>query len=205
MENRRAPGPIRRFFSVHVFEPFLSLGSMFRESTRTLSTVRGLTLTSMLIALYIVLSFVARIDLGPTLRITFSFLAVATAGMLLGPVPAMLTAGISDILMCLIRPSGPYFPGFTVTAMLGGLVYGLFLYRRDVYLFNIILAKVIVNIAVNILFNSINLQILYGNVTAVILLQRVLKNVAQLPVDIALMAMILPAINTVAKRAVRIS
>ena len=47
--------------------------------------------------------------------------------MLFGPVVGGIMGGIGDILKFLIKPTGPYFFGYTLNAMLGPVIYGIFL------------------------------------------------------------------------------
>ena len=61
------------------------------------------------------------------LKIGFSFVPVAIAGMLFGPIPAAIVAALGDFVGALVFPIGPYFPGFTFTAFLTGIVFGFFL------------------------------------------------------------------------------
>ncbi|MDR1736753.1 MAG: folate family ECF transporter S component [Oscillospiraceae bacterium] len=65
-------------------------------------------------------------------RITPQFLCYGLAGWLIGPGWAMGTAAVADIIGAMVNPTGPgtVFPGYTLTAILSGLVYGLMLYRR---------------------------------------------------------------------------
>lgn len=46
--------------------------------------------------------------------------------MLFGPVVGGIMGGIGDILKFLIKPTGPYFFGYTLNAMLGPVIYGIF-------------------------------------------------------------------------------
>ena len=47
--------------------------------------------------------------------------------MLFGPGVGGAVGALSDILGYAVRPTGPYFPGFTVTAALSGVIFGLLL------------------------------------------------------------------------------
>lgn len=190
----------KRFFRLDFAGELGRMRQSFTESTRSLKTTRTLAAVGMLLAMQIVLGFVATVSVGQFIRITFDFLPVAVAGMLFGPVPAMLCSGLADIIMCILRPMGPYFPGFTVTALLGGLVYGVAFYRRDVDLVHIVLAKLTVNLVVNTLINSVNLMILYGNVTFPILIQRTVTNLIKLPADVILLSIVLVTAQSIYKR-----
>jgi ECF transporter S component (folate family) len=80
-----------------------------------------------LIALQIVLGNLVQIAFVEK-QMNLGFLPIAVAGYLLGPVGGMLVAGLGDILGTVIFGTGAYFPGFTVTALLVGFLYGWIMY-----------------------------------------------------------------------------
>lgn len=127
-----------------------------------MSRTKKLVIASMLIALKIILDRIIGIDFSPNQRITFSFIAMVINGALLGPITAGLSGGVADVLGYIIKPTGTYFPGFTLTAVLGGLVYGFFFYKREITLSRIIVSNVIVSIGINLLMNSYWIHLLYG-------------------------------------------
>lgn len=90
----------------------------------------NLVCCALLIALQVVLSRWLSFQTW-NLKIGFSFVPVVLAARLFGPVQAMLVYGIGDVVGTLLFPVGAYFPGFTVSAMLSGLIYGLFLYKKN--------------------------------------------------------------------------
>lgn len=85
--------------------------------------------TALLIALQIVLSRWLSIQLW-NLKIGFSFVPVMVAAYLFGPAASMTVYGVGDIIGTLLFPTGPYFPGFTFSALLSGLIYGIFLHKK---------------------------------------------------------------------------
>ena len=93
-------------------------------------SLRQLTVSALLIALDVVFSRVLAIN-TPLMKIGLGFAAVAVSAMLYGPAWAALTAALGDLIGALLFPTGAYFPGFTLTAALTGLLFGLFLYRRE--------------------------------------------------------------------------
>lgn len=173
----------------------------FTLSLNELKSTRNLAVAAMLIAVQVVLGQVAAITMGPYLRISFGYLAVASTGALLGPVVAMLSSAIVDVLVWVIHPTGPYFPGFTLSAMLGGLVYGLAFYRQEIKLKNVVLAKLILDVVVNLGLNTLWLNLLYGKAFLGILPGRALKNLLQYPVDVCLLLPVLRWVQNIARRA----
>ncbi len=93
---------------------------------------KDLTALAMLVALNVVMAELLKFPIIPkVLELSFGFVPIAVAGMLFGAVPAMIVAVIADILGALIFSSGDFFFGYTLTALLTGLFYGLLLYKKD--------------------------------------------------------------------------
>ena len=159
----------------------------FLESIRGLRETRKLVYCALLIALHTALNTLASIPLGSTIRISFGYLATAANAVLLGPAPAMIGATITDLLGCLLKPMGPFFPGFTISAGAGGLIYGMVLYKKEITLWRVLWAKLLIDVIANILLNTLWLKMLYGNAFFALLPTRALKNLIQYPVDMLLL------------------
>jgi ECF transporter S component (folate family) len=141
---------------------------------------------ALLMALQIVLGMFDILIL-PSIRLSFGFLAVAATGMLYGPVAAGLQAALGDILVALFFPKGAFFPGLTLSALLGGVIYGLVLYKKPWTWLQLLLAKGSVNLFINILLNTYWLSILQGAAMGVLFWPRVVKNLVLLPLEVALL------------------
>jgi ECF transporter S component (folate family) len=158
---------------------------LFIDSARSLKDTRTLTFAGMLLALQVALRFIASIDLTEYIRISFSYLASAVAGAFLGPFVSMLTDAMSDVVKGMAS-TGPFFPGYTLTAALSGMTYGLCFYKRDIKLRHIIIARLIVcglTLGLNTLWYSMTSGQPYGFLFA----GRAVKTLLQYPVDIRLM------------------
>ena len=93
-------------------------------------TAKSITNLALLTALEIVLSRFLSFSVW-NVKIGFSFVPIAVAAMLYGPLAAGITAALADFMGAVLFPIGPYFPGFTLTAFLMGGVLGLFLRRKQ--------------------------------------------------------------------------
>ncbi|MDE7299787.1 MAG: folate family ECF transporter S component, partial [Lachnospiraceae bacterium] len=102
----------------------------WRASARVLRDRRAVAVAGMLLALHIVLAMFVSLPLTPSVRISVSFITNVVTGHLFGPWMGMITGALGDILQFVIRPTGAYFPGWTLNAAIGGFVYGLMFYRR---------------------------------------------------------------------------
>ena len=159
-------------------------------------TTRTLTLTALLTALEIVLSRFLSISAWNT-KIGFAFVPVVLAAMLLGPLNAGIVAALADFLGALLFPVGPYFPGFTLTAFLMGLTYGLLLYREQSFL-RILAAVAAHQLLLSLLLNTLWISLLYGSPFGPLLLSRLpqcaILTAVQLVV-IRLLARLLPRLK----------
>ncbi len=159
----------------------------FSDSLKSLRHTRTLATAGMMLAVQIVLSFFGTIYVNDSLRISLGHLALAPTAMLFGPVVAGAQAAFSDILSFLLRPSGPYFPGFTISALLSGLVYGMAFYKTRCTTLQIIVARALIVLLLNILLNTVFLVMLYGSSRLVTLPARAVKNIVQFPFDCVLL------------------
>ena len=92
--------------------------------------LRMIVILAMLTAMEIVLNRFLSIN-TPYLKIGFSFVPVVVAAILYGPLASACVAALGDFLGAILFPIGAYFPGFTATALLTGLVFGLFLHKAQ--------------------------------------------------------------------------
>lgn len=95
-----------------------------------IQNVRSLVTAALLIALHTVLAYFVSFQVTPSLRISVSFLANVVTGAMFGPVVGFICGGVGDIVQFVIKPTGPYFWGWTINAALAGLIYGTFLYKK---------------------------------------------------------------------------
>ena len=165
------------------------------------TTTRKLAVMGMLIALEIVLSRFLSIP-TPITKIGFAFVPVAAAALLLGPLEAGIVGATADFLGAILFPIGPYFPGFTLTAFLMGLCYGLFLHRKCT-LWRVLAAVGIHQFVLSMLLNSLWLWIIsssadkgYWAMVAARLPQTLLLTAVQIAV-IQAMALAMPRLKKV--------
>ncbi|MDD4844183.1 MAG: folate family ECF transporter S component, partial [Anaerotignum sp.] len=124
------------------------------------SNTHRLVIMALLVAISVILSRFLSISAW-NLKIGFAFVPIALAGMLLGPVPAGIVAALADFLGATLFPIGQYFPGFTLTAFLNGILLGVILYKKA-DMKNIVTASVLTQILGSLLLNTLWISILYG-------------------------------------------
>lgn len=160
------------------------------DAVRELHSPHTLAVAAILSALNLVLNQFT-IPVSQLLEVGFDFLAVAAIGYLCGPWVAGLSGVVTDLLGYILRPNGPYFPGWTLSAVLVGILYGLWLYRRPLKLWRIILCKLNMVLLFNFLLTPLWLHITYGQSFVVLSSLRLVKNVIKFPLDILLLVLVL--------------
>ena len=185
---------IRRFFG------------MFKDSALELKSTRNLVLCAMMAALSIVLSYTTSFYITPEIKIGFSGLPNRLVDFMFGPVVGCIFGGLMDVIKFFIKPDGAFFPGYTLTAMVGGLIYGIFYYRLQIKqpplteetgwpkvkawilanitsILLIFIANVLVKCICNIGLNTLWSSMFTGKAWIALLPTRVLKNLIQIPTD----------------------
>lgn len=137
---------------------------------------------ALLIALEIILTRFLSIE-TPTLRIGFGFLPVAIMAILYGPWWTGGAGVVGDIVGMMIFPKAAFFPGFTFTAFLTGVLFGLFLYKRDITWKQTLLAVITVNIICSLCLDTLWLSIMYGDSFLFLMPARLLKTAIMIPVE----------------------
>ena len=92
-----------------------------------------------------------------------------------------------------VHPSGPYFPGYALTTMLGTMVYALFLYRTKVTIWRIFLAKLCNNV-INVFLGSLWSTILYSKGYFYYVGTRVVTNGIMLPIQTVMLTVLFAAL-----------
>ena len=141
-----------------------------------------LVMLAMLTALEIVLERFCSFQAW-NLRVGFSFTALALAGMLFGPAAAGGVGAAGDLIGMLLFPNGTFFPGFTLTAVLKGLVYGFFLHRSQ-KAGRIIGAVLVVELILSQCLQTLWLSVLYGSPYGAIFVTRLTQTAVMIPVQL---------------------
>ena len=151
--------------------------------------VKKLVQISLLIALQIILTRFCSIQ-TPIVRIGFGFVAVVVTAIMYGPICAGVANGIADIIGTILFPTGAYFPGFTLTAILSGVIYGVFLYKKPITWARIIGASIAINIGLNLCLNTYWLSILMGKGFMALLPTRIIKELIMIPIKVIIIGIV---------------
>ena len=156
---------------------------------KTKFTSKDTVLVGLLISLKVVLSRITGISFG-IVKITFGFIASAFTGFLFGPWIAAIAGALADLIGFFLFPQGNYFPGYTLTAAVSGLIYGFVLYQKKPTLLRIFIAVTLQALIGSLLLNTLWTSLLYNKAFLAILPARILKNVLAIPLNTFLLYVI---------------
>lgn len=168
----------------------------YKEMPRveTKNPTKMLTITAALVAINLVLNQFT-LALGPLLEIGFAFLPIAVLAYLYGPVNAGIASAVADIIGFVLRPAGFFFPGFTINALLIGLLFGWFFYKKPITLGRIALANLVVTIVITLILTPIWLNIMFGS--PLFAVPRMVKAIVLYPIEVGLLYGLLKTISRV--------
>ncbi len=139
-------------------------------------TTKTIALMGVLMALRIILSQFLSITTG-FVKISFFFIPVVIMAILFGPIIAGSANALCDFIGAMLFPAGgAYFPGFTLTALLAGIIYSLFYHKKDLTLTRIILVNVIVTFMLSLPLNTLWLYMMQGNAVFAFLPARIISS-----------------------------
>lgn len=144
----------------------MSVSKKLFNSLSELKNIYSLAAIAMLLALRIVLGFFANGTVAffdNSVKISGSFLPIAVTGVMFGPIPAALVGALGDIISFIINPvGGAYFPGFTISGLLTGAIYGFAFYKNNVSIIRVIIAWFVNMLVVETFLSAFWLYFLYG-------------------------------------------
>lgn len=171
----------------------------WRCAARELRNLRTICLAAVFAGLIVAIETLY-VPVGENLRLMFSFLPLSLCGSICGPVVSMLVGVVSDVLGAALFPSGAFFPGYTLTAVVSTLLYGLFLYRQRITILRLFCCKLCVNLFANVLLNSVWSAVLMGKAYLYYLGKSVVKNALLLPLETLLLALMFCALYPLLRR-----
>ena len=129
---------------------------------------------SVLVAMDVVLTRFLSINAWNT-RIGFGFVPMVIAAMMYGPLSAGIVAALADFIGAILFPTGPYFPGFTFSVYLMGIVFGLFLYK-DRSFWRVVVSVLITQFVISLFLTTYWISFLYGANYKALLATRVVQS-----------------------------
>lgn len=123
------------------------------------------------------------------IRLGFMDVVVAATGVFFGPASGAVFGAVYDLLAYMVFPTGgPYFPGFTISFALVGLLGGLMLhgamkeeksisYKKCLFLF------VVIGLGVDLMLNTLWISMLTGKAFLVLLVPRIMAKAVMVPLN----------------------
>ena len=168
----------------------LNVVQKYKSSGKELTKPLSLTVSAMLLALSIVLGYFANLSINflgtNVIKIGFNVVPIVIVAMLYGPVPASIVGACSDIIGYMLAPKGAYIPGFTISMILVGTIYGLSFYKEKLTLPRVIITELIVSVFINIILGVTWFVFFYGVPFSRALTIRGLKELFDIPLSIIL-------------------
>lgn len=165
---------------------------MYVKKGCTMGKTRRVLISSFLLVSCVVIDRLMSIRL-PVVSIGFKFIPFMFSAMLLGAKYATVIGVTSDIIGRLLFPMSCFFPGFTLSAGITGLLYGLFLYTdgkieiNKKFLLRLVLCVISVTLVVNLGLNTVWIMFLTDKAAKIILPIRFIKQLVMIPVEIIVM------------------
>ncbi len=153
----------------------------------------------MLIAVSVILTrvFGVMIPVGGVLglRISFGEIPIYLSGILFGPFAGAAAGAIAD-LIGVAMAGMDFFPGFTLSAALAGLVPGLMLHRRrrDISFGRLLAAVVVAGVVVTLL-NTYWVVLLYGAGVFAILPPRIVSRAVMIPLHTGILWLLITRVR----------
>lgn len=171
----------------------------WKTATENFGSVRMRAICAMFIALRCAVGAVF-IPVGENLRVYFTYASAALGASIYGPFMALAEGCISDLLGYMLAPSGGFFPGYTLSAMLGSLIYALFLYRKQTTVLRLFLCRLTVNLLINVALGSVWSAVLMGKGYLYYVAKSIVKNLLLLPLETLVMAVVFRTMNPLLER-----
>lgn len=165
-----------------------------------MKNIKKIVISALLLAASIVINRFLSVNTS-VLSIGFTFVPLMLAGIILGWKYSIIIAGLADIIGALLFPFGSFFIGYTISALLTGLVYGCCLYQKDGFKVNkkffirLIIAILIVTIFINGGLNTVWLLLTSKKATIAILPTRIIKQLIMIPVMFITMSALCKALE----------
>lgn len=163
----------------------------WESSFQKLKDTKYLTIMALFIALKVMAEVFFDIRIAENLFISLSFVFASIEACIIGPGAGLVSGFITDIISFILNSKGySFFPGYTLSAMLGMFIFGLFFYRQRITITKIIGAKFCINYFVNALLGSVWSTIIMSKGYFYYLAQSLIKNTILLPIEVIILVLL---------------
>ncbi len=134
----------------------------WRCAVRDFKKPQTLAFSALMVAACVALSYLQSMPVVNNIKITWGFLARALCALVGGPVNALVFGAVEDTVSYVMHPTGGYNPFYMFTTMLGVFTYALFLYRAEVTVLRVFLAKLVTNLQ-NVFIGGLGTCLFYSS------------------------------------------
>ena len=129
----------------------------FKDSFKFLDSTKKIVTIAMLFSLMMVCKLFSLPSGFSNLGISLTYLFFSLICLIYGPSAGLMIGFFSDVLGHFLfnKYGAPFYFGYTIQAMLTGFVYGLFFYKTRITFTRCFIARVIVNLLLNVIWGSI--------------------------------------------------
>ncbi len=146
--------------------------------------LRDLVILSFLLATEVALSRVVPVINTPFAKISFGFIPIVIVAVLYKPSVTMLFGGMADFIGAILFPIGPYFPAFTLTAIIREGIIGYGLYNKKLTLPRIIVVIALSMALCTVVLNTYWISILINKGFWVLFTSRAYKAIAKVIIQV---------------------
>lgn len=162
--------------------------SNYPKNKKPLLDTRSMVTVALLVAMEIILSRFLSFSIW-NMKIGLNFIPVVLAAIMFGPLQAGIVGALGDFIGAILFPIGTYFPGFTLSAFLMGVVFGLLLHKKQT-LQRVLGAVGLNQLVLSLLLNTLWVSVLYGSPYSALLATRILQTLVLIPVQIGVVLLI---------------
>lgn len=163
--------------------------------------IRTISVSALLIAIQIILNKIPAFGDPAVLQMGVGFIGTAIIGYLSGPwISGVILVLVDIITHTILGSGGIFFPGFTFSAFISGIIAGAFLYRQEITWQRIFLYEFVQILISNAFFTTLWVYILsmtspHHMTMAALLAVRIPKEVISWPIQSLVDIIILKAIS----------
>ena len=163
-------------------------------------STKKLCILSILLALNVAISSLY-IPITPNLHIEFTFIIMMYIAANYSLPECILFAVLEDLLTYFLFQASqwPFFPGYTLSAVAGIVIYYIFL-NKKVSILTIAISKTLVNVFINVGLGSLWNKMMYGNAFLYYAATSIVKNIILLPIEIIMFYVIFKALEPITKK-----
>ena len=172
----------------------------WRDAAADFKKPRTLVFSALMVAACVALGYLRSVPVVNNISVSWGFLARALCALVGGPVNALVFGFVEDTVGYLMNPQGGWNPFYIFTTMLGVFTYSLFLYRTEVTVLRVFLAKLATNLQ-NVFIGGLGTYLFYSNKGYwVIVGASAVKNGIMLPVQTIMLAALFAALLPILHR-----